>query len=155
MQVTFGSPNDIAPWMELVTLMAWNFPGLETQEALEDHKATVLRFMDKKQALCIKEDGCVLGVLLFSRNRNMICCLGVHPHNRRRGIASALLTAALTQLDRTRPVTVSTFLEHDERSPAPRALYRKFGFQPADLIEEFGCPNQRFILPANDLRIQR
>ena len=76
----------------------------------------------------------------------MICCLGVSPKYRRHGIASILLEAALEQLDRTKDITVSTFREEDEKGTAPRALYKKYGFIEAELIEEFGYPNQKFVL---------
>ena len=76
----------------------------------------------------------------------MICCLAVSPAYRRKGIASVLLCKALEQLDRTKDISVSTFRENDEKGIAPRALYQKFGFIPDALIEEFGYPNQRFIL---------
>lgn len=122
------------------------FPGLETEEALEDHKNTVLRFMGEKRALCVKIRGEIAGVLLFSVKRNMICCLAVSPAHRREGIASALLAAALERLDRSRDITVSTFCEGDEKGAAPRALYKKFGFEEGELIEEFGYPNQVFVL---------
>ena len=147
MPVQYGTPQDIDRWMSLVRTIAWNFPGLETEEAIRDHEQTVLRFMGKKQALCVKQNDATLGVLLFSRGHNMICCLGVDPQHRRQGIASALLTEALSQLDRTRPITVSTFRENDAKGTAPRALYKKYGFEPADLTVEFGYPNQIFRLP--------
>ncbi len=146
MQVQLGKNSDIDEWMKLVSDISWNFPGLETQEKIEEHRETVLRFMSKEQALCVKEDVKVIGVLLFSRGHNMICCLGVSPEYRRCGIASMLLGKALENLDRTRDITVSTFREEDEKGAAPRALYKKFGFVEDELIEEFGYPNQRFIL---------
>ncbi len=102
--------------------------------------------MGKQQALCVKDGHSIAGVLLFSRKRNMICCLGVSPRHRRRGVGSALLDAALNELDRTAAITVSTFREEGEKGPAPRVLYRKFGFIPDARIEEFVYPNQRFIL---------
>ena len=145
--VQYGSVQDIDAWMALVRAIAWNFPGLETEKAILDHEQTVLRFMGKKQALCVKDGDRVIGVLLFSRNHNMICCLGVDPLYRRRGIASALLTAALAELDRTRPITVSTFRENDKKGTAPRALYKKYGFVEDALTIEFDYPNQVFILP--------
>ena len=76
----------------------------------------------------------------------MICCLGVSPKCRRQGIATLLLSKALEQLDRTKDISVSTFREEDEKGTAPRALYKKFGFVEDDLIEEFGYPNQKFVL---------
>lgn len=79
MQVQYGSVAMIQPWMALVEEIRGNFPGLETPQALEEHRQTVLRFMEKRQALCVRDGGRVAGVLLFSRGRNMICCLGVSP----------------------------------------------------------------------------
>lgn len=146
MDVLFGQPEDIGSWMELVRRVSGNFPGLETDESIEEHRQTVLRFMKKKQALCVKTEGNIAGVLLFSRSRNMICCLAVSPPYRRQGIASALLTKAIGELDRSRDITVSTFRADDGKGTAPRALYKKFGFTEGELIEEFGYPNQRFIL---------
>ena len=56
MQLFYGVPEDIENWMSLVTQVRWNFPGLETQEKLNEHRATVLKFMDKRQAICIKDE---------------------------------------------------------------------------------------------------
>ena len=124
-----GENADIDSWMNLVEEISWNFPGLETKEKIEEHRKTVLRFINKEQALCAKDDnGKIVGVLLFSRGHNMICCLGVSPAYRRCGVASQLLTMALEQLDRTKNISVSTFRENDEKGTAPRALYKKFGF---------------------------
>jgi len=148
MRAELGTPADIGSWMALVERVAWNFPGLETAEALAEHRDTVLRFMGKEQALCVKENGAVTGVLLFSAKHNMICCLAVAPEQRRKGIASALLAEALGRLDRNRDITVTTFREDDRRGQAPRALYQHFGFCPGRLDTEYGSPVQEFILPA-------
>lgn len=40
----------------------------------------------------------------------------------------------------------ATFRENDDKGIAPRALYSKFGFQEGELTEEFGYPNQVFVL---------
>lgn len=144
--VVEGIEQDIDSWMELVRSVRWNFPGLETEDALQEHKNTVLKFMRQKTAICVKDGNRIIGVLLFSINHNMICCLAVSPDDRNQGIGSKLLAYALERLDRTQSVTVSTFREEDEKGVAPRALYQKFGFVPDELIEEFGYPNQRFVL---------
>ena len=106
MEVCFGMQADIDHWMNLVRQVSWNFPGLETEGDLEEHRQTVLKFMGKRQALCVKSDDQIQGVLLFSRNRNMICCLAVSPESRRKGIASKLLETAISELDRGRDITV-------------------------------------------------
>ena len=129
MEVEFGKVSYIDSWMTLVRKVSWNFPGLETEEGIIDHRNTVLKFISKNQAICVRENNRVIGVLLFSRYHNMICCLAVDPDFRRRGIASILLEKALQELDRNRDITVSTFREDDEKGRAPRALYKKFGFR--------------------------
>ena len=144
--VVEGMQQDIDSWMELVKSVRWNFPGLETESALQEHRDTVLKFMEQKRAICVKDGKRIVGVLLFSCKYNMICCLAVSENYRNQGIGSKLLACALEKLDRTEPVTVSTFREEDEKGAAPRALYKKFGFVPDELIEEFGYPNQRFVL---------
>lgn len=146
MEAVYGMPSDIDSWMNLVNNVSWNFPGLETQEKIEEHKETVLRFMSKKQALCIKDKDEIVGVILFSRGHNMICCLAVSPEYRRCGIGSILLKKAISELNPYKDITVSTFRENDPKGAAPRALYKKFGFAEDELIEEFGYPNQKFVL---------
>lgn len=146
MKLVYGSPADITAWMELVKLVSWNFPGLETSDKIEEHRQTVLKFMDRGEAVCVKDEEQIAGVLLFSRKHNMICCLAVSPDYRRRGIAAMMLTEVLNRLDRERDITVSTFRENDSKGTAPRALYQKFGFVEGKLLEEFGYPNQEFIL---------
>lgn len=146
MRLFYGVPEDIEKWMKLVNQIRWNFPGLETQESLDEHKATVLKFMSKRQAICVKVGGEIVGVMLFSRGHNMICCLGVSPDYRRHGIASMLMDEALRNLDRTKEISVSTFRADDEKGLAPRALYEKYGFIEDALVEEMGYPNQKYIL---------
>ena len=150
--ISFGCPEDIGGWMDLVRKVRRNFPGLETDKDLEEHRRTVLKFMGKRQALCAKNGKEITGVLLFSRDRNMICCLAVSPERRRKGIASGLLEKALDELDKSRDITVSTFREEDEKGTAPRALYRKYGFREGEMTEEFGYPNQVFVRPGDGRR---
>ena len=149
MKVELGKPSDIDSWMQLVRKVSWNFPGLETEQSIEEHKMTVLKFMNDKRALCVRNEQDIVGVLLYSRKHNMICCLAVDPAYRKRGIASLLLEEAMDKLDRDKDITVSTFREDDIKGIAPRKLYKKFGFEEGELIEEFGYPNQRFVLHAD------
>lgn len=146
MEVQYGTLSEIDSWMELVQRVRWNFPGLETEAALEDHRKTVLRFMGEKRALCVKKADAVVGVLLLSKKHNMICCLAVAPEYRRNGIASALLEKALAELDSSKDITVTTFRDNNEKGIAPRALYKRFGFAEEKLTIENNYPVQRFVL---------
>ena len=149
MEVKCGTVQDVESWMELVQQVRWNFPGLEPELALEDHRKTVLRFMGENRALCVKNEEKVIGVLLFSKKHNMICCLAVAPEYRKNGIASALLEKALSELDRSKDITVSTFRENDEKGTVPRGLYKKFGFSEGELTIENDYPVQEFVLRGN------
>lgn len=63
---------------------------------------------------------------------------------------------ALRNLDRTKEISVSTFRADDEKGPAPRALYEKYGFVEDALIEEMDYPNQKYVLhPAGSERKDR
>ena len=146
MKVEYGMPLDIESWMELIQSVSWNFPGLETEVAIEDHRQTVLRFMGENRALCVKDAEKVVGVLLLSKKHNMICCLAVTPEYQRNGIASALLEKALAELDRSKDITVTTFRDNDKKGIAPRALYKQFGFVEEKLLIENDYPVQRFVL---------
>lgn len=146
MQLFYGVPEDIENWMKLVNQISWNFPGLETQEKLDKHKAAVLKFMNRRQAICVKVGGEIVGVMLFSRSHNMICCLGVSPNYRRCGIASMLMDEALQNLDRSKEISVSTFRADDEKGLAPRAFYEKYGFTEDALMEDMDYPTQKYIL---------
>lgn len=148
--VIFANENDIDSWMKLVREVRWNFPGLETEESLIEHRQTVLKFIKSDEAICIKDEAKIAAVLLFSKEHNMICFLAVLPEYRKKGYASELMKTALENLDRTKEISVSTFREDDEKGTAPRALYKKFGFIEGELMEEFGYPNQKFILKPNN-----
>ena len=54
MEVLFGTTYDIAPWMNLVKNVSSNFPGLETEELINEHRDTVLKFMSRHEAIWVK-----------------------------------------------------------------------------------------------------
>lgn len=143
--VRFGTPDDLPSWMALVRHVAWNFPGLETEAALEEHAATVTKFIRKGNAVCAVRDDEVVGVLLFSRRLNMLCCMTVAPEYRRQGVAQRMFDLMLTISDPARDMTVTTFRKGDPKGDAPRAFYRKNGFVPAELVVENDYPCQIFV----------
>lgn len=153
MEIRKGTENDIVEWMRLVRLVSPVFPGLESQDAIEEHKQTVLKFIRRGTALCADVNHSIVGILLFSREHHKICCLAVDPAYCRQGIASSMLTIALYEMERGNDITVSTFREDDDKGKAPRSLYMKFGFTPEELTEEFGYPNQVFRLHRKNIEL--
>lgn len=151
MEVLCGRAEDLPAWMALVRRVAYNFPGLETEEALQEHARTVARFLSEGRGLCAMDAEGLAGVLLFSLHHRMNCFLAVAPERRRQGVGSALLREALSRLGTGGPITVTTFRAEDPWGAAPRALYQRFGFMPEELVEENGYPCQRFVRAAESL----
>jgi GNAT superfamily N-acetyltransferase len=145
-EIGFADVSDIDSWMELVTLVRWNFPGLEMQEALDSYRATAIKNIARKSAICAKEGNRVVGVLLFLQNPQTLSCMAVHPDYRKQGIATGMINLMLSALPEGTDISVTTFRQDDEKGIAPRVLYKKFGFVEGELCHEHGYPLQKFIL---------
>ena len=61
MEVLYGTIQDIQEWVDLVRKVRDNFPGLETEEAMQDYENTVRKFIGKDQAICAKKEGHIEG----------------------------------------------------------------------------------------------
>ena len=55
MKIRLAHTQDIDAWMTLVEQVRGGFPGLETAEAMAEHRATVLDFMQNSSAVCAEE----------------------------------------------------------------------------------------------------
>jgi ribosomal protein S18 acetylase RimI-like enzyme len=152
-RIKYTTMEELPSWIELVHLVAWNFPGLETEALLEEYKNTVIKNINCKSAICAVCGSKVIGILLFSTKYNMLCCMAVHPEYRRKGIAKSMINEMMKNLDLHRDITVDTFREEDPKGIAPRALYTSLGFAPDELIVNLGYPNQKFVLRAGDAGI--
>ena len=146
MNVELGKACDLDNWMDLVENVKDSFPGLETREALEEHRRTVLEFMGRDAAICAKSDGRIVGTLLFSRDDQMLCFLAVDEAYRRQHIAENMVSYMLTMMDFHSDISVTTYREGVPEGEAARAFYQRMGFTPGKLTEEFGSPVQEFVL---------
>ena len=146
MEIGLGSVCEIEQWMRLVNRVKENFPGLETQEALDAHRDTVLDFMRKKSAIRAKERERIVGALLFSRELHMLCFLAVDAEYRRQHIAEKMVSRMLARMDPGKEVTVTTYREGVPEGEAARAFYKRLGFVAGRLAEAFGSPVQEFVL---------
>ncbi len=79
MEIRLARAEDIDAWMALVEQVRDVFPGLETAEAMAEHRATVLGFMKNSSAVCAAEAGHILGGLLFSKKNSMLGFLAGGP----------------------------------------------------------------------------
>lgn len=146
MTIELSTKQDIDGWMNLVERVRDAFPGLETRQAMEDHRRTVLEFMERGGAICAKEQKEVVGALLFSSEHSMLCFLAVDPRHRRQHIAENMVACMLTKLDPHSDISVTTYREGVPEGAAARAFYQRMGFTPGRLTEEFGSPVQEFVL---------
>ena len=146
MNVELGKARDLDNWMDLVENVKDIFPGLETREALEEHRRTVLEFMGRDAAVCAKIDGRIVGTLLFSRADHMLCFLAVDEAYRRQHIAGNMVAYMLSLMEPGTDIMVTTYRAGVPEGVAARAFYKRLGFVEGRLAEEFGSPVQEFVL---------
>lgn len=146
MIIQLGIEQDIDNWMNLVEKVKDSFPGLETKETLNEHRNTVLDFMNRNSAICAKEKGKIVGVLLFSNENNELCFLAVATEHRRQHIAEKMLSYMFTKMDSLKNISVTTYRDGVPEGIAARAFYKRMGFVEGKLTEEFGSPVQEFVL---------
>ena len=146
MEIRLVTVNDIESWMRLVNKVKDIFPGLETKEAIEEHRNTVLEFISREEALCAIEDNKIVGILLFSKEMSKLCFLAVDSAYRRQHIAEKMVACMLTFLDSGKEVVVTTYREGVTEGEAARAFYKRLGFVEGKLTVEFGSPVQEFVL---------
>lgn len=145
MEIRLGNTNDINNWMVLVDKVKKNFPGLETKEAMDEHKKTVLSFINKESAICAIIDNKIVGALLFSKENNMLCFLAVDAEYRRQHIAEKMVNNMFELLDSAKDVVVTTYRDGLPEGVSARAFYKRIGFVEGKLTEEFGSPVQEFV----------
>ena len=146
MKIRLGNICDIDNWMELVEKVKDNFHGLETKEAMAEHKNTVLSFLNKESAICAVIDNKIVGTLLFSKDNNMLCFLAVDVEYRRQHIAEKMVLYMLEFMDSKKDVVLTTYRAGIPEGIPARAFYKRLGFVEGKLTEEFGSPVQEFIL---------
>ena len=144
--IELATERNIDNWMDLVCKVKDSFLGLETKEALEEHRNTVLEFMDKGCAVCAKTGNKIVGTLLFSKETNMLCFLAVDAEYRRQHIAEKMFSYMLDLMDSKRDITVTTYRDDASEGIPARMFYKKMGFVEGKLTEEFGSPVQEFVL---------
>lgn len=146
MEIRLAKITDIDGWMVLVNKVKNSFPGLETTEALNEHRASALDFIRNNSAICAVTENRLVGSLLFSRDQNMLCFLAVDPDCRRHHIAEQMVNHMLGFMDPEKDIVVTTYREGVSEGIAARAFYKHLGFTEGNLKEEFGYPVQEFLL---------
>lgn len=138
--------QDIDSWIKMIEIVRDSFPGLETTEKMDSYRQTVIKNIKRRTALCVKYGNEIVGAMIFSYHSQCLSCMVVHPNHRRKGIASAMIEKMISLFNDNMDISVTTFREDDIKGIAPRALYKKYGFEEDELVIEFEYPEQKFIL---------
>lgn len=139
--------KNLPSWMSLVEIVRESFPGLETEKDMEEYRKTVIKFIEQKRAICAVDGNMVTGILLYSKTRNMLCCMAVHPEYRRQKIGSKMIQRMLQNLDTKKDIVVETFREEDEKGKGTREFYKSLGFEEGELCySDSQYPVQKFVL---------
>lgn len=142
----FAGIAHLESWLSLAEIIKNDFPGMDTEEAMNSYCDTVIRHMKQGSAIYAADGRMIVGVLLFSKEESKICCLAVHPEYRRQKIAFQMIQLMKTRLDPERDVIVETFREDDTKGEAARKFYKSLGFVPDRLGVYENYPVQLFVL---------
>ena len=100
--------------------------------------------------------GKLLGfIILQSKGQRaaQVVTIDVQPGHRRQGIADRLMAMALSILTRNRIRRI--FLQVAPDNPAGQALYRKWGFQPQSLIQDYYGEGLDALMMARELKPEK
>lgn len=143
--IGFAGLRHLESWLNFAEIIRTDFPGMDTQEAMNSYCDSVITHMRQGSAIYAADGSMIVGVLLFSQIENKIDCLAVHPEYRRQKIASGMIRRMLTKLDSERDISVETFREEDEKGIAARKFYQSLGFVPGPLGVYENYPVQTFL----------
>lgn len=140
--ICIAEKADVAAWMDLMRLVIDGYPVMD--EA--DYLSKLLPAIDEKRALVLKDNGVLIGAMLFSYQSGCIDFLGVHPQYRNKGIQKLFLEALLETYLPNQEICTTTYREGDKADTGYRNLLKQLGFAERELLVEFGYPTQRFVL---------
>ena len=85
MLIELGTKQDIDGWMNLVEKVKDAFPGLETKDALNEHKNSVLNFMQSSMeniSLLFSEEVFLIFAIFKSEENSFGCGVKIIPFGR-------------------------------------------------------------------------
>lgn len=138
--ISLAAMEELPSLLRLVEKVKWNFPGL----MMDEYKMTAIKNINRESAICAKDGDRVVGILLYSKEKQILSCLAVEPDYRRMSIATRMVNMMFDRMN-CDCITVTTFREGDIKGNAPRSFYKKLGFIEGVEYEQFGYPVQQLI----------
>ena len=140
--ICIAEKADISAWMDLMRLVIDGYPVMD--EA--DYLSKLITAINEKRALVLKDNGVLIGAMLFSYQSGCIDFLGVHPQYRKQGIQKLFLDALMEIYLPGQEISMTTYREGDKADTGHRDILKQLGFEERELLVEFGYPTQRFVL---------
>ena len=140
--ICIAEKADISAWMDLMRLVIDGYPVMD--EA--DYLSKLITAINEKRALVLKDNGVLIGAMLFSYQSGCIDFLGVHPQYRKQGIQKLFLDALMEIYLPGQEISMTTYREGDKADTGHRDILKQLGFAERELLVEFGYPTQRFVL---------
>ena len=140
--ICIAEKADISAWMDLMRLVIDGYPVMD--EA--DYLSKLIIAINEKRALVLKDNGVLIGAMLFSYQSVCIDFLGVHPQYRKQGIQKLFLDALMEIYLPGQEISMTTYREGDKADTGHRDILKQLGFAEKELLVEFGYPTQRFVL---------
>ena len=140
--ICIAEKADVSAWMDLMRLVIDGYPVMD--EA--DYLSKLITAINEKRALVLKDNGVLIGAMLFSYQSGCIDFLGVHPQYRNKGIQKLFLEALLETYLPNQEICTTTYRDGDKADTGYRNLLKQLGFAEREVLVEFGYPTQRFVL---------
>ena len=140
--ICIAEKADVSAWMDLMRLVIDGYPFMD--EA--DYLSKLITAINEKRALVLKDNGVLIGAMLFSYQSGCIDFLGVHPQYRKQGIQKLFLDALMEIYLPGQEISMTTYREGDKADTGHRDILKQLGFAERELLVEFGYPTQRFVL---------
>lgn len=140
-QIDTATSADYRDWLQFLPQVVSGFPGLQ-QAAYQIALQEAIR---QKQAFLLHDDRQIIGAMLFCQEHGSIFFLAIHPQYNRAAAVQKFLQTASKQTN-TAIIETTTFRQQDKADLGDRRLLLNMGFQPAELLQEFGYPTQKMKL---------
>ena len=144
--ICFAEKSDIPDWMDLMRLVIDGYPVMNEEDYLNE----IIRHIEEKHALVLKDDGILVGAMAFSDNPGCIDFLGIHPQYRKQDIQKLFLDVLLETYLPGKEISMTTYREGDKADTGHRELLKNLGFAERELMIEYGYPTQRFAISPNN-----
>ena len=140
--ICLAEKEDLPDWMKLMCLVVDGYPAMDETDYLRE----ITKAIEEKRALVLRDEGVLIGAMVFSVCSGSIDFLGIHPQYRNQGIQKLFLDALLEVYLPGQEISMTTYREGDKADTGHRDLLKKLGFAERELLIEFGYPTQRFVL---------